>query len=110
MEVLIDFHPPNESSFTTLHPHLEFNRLLGNLIPNDDDQEVLVVGWREQKLLEKNADWGAEAYIKPREEISSYPFAKLVSFFKEDKGMVVILYCFNKPDSVPDLLSFQKDL
>jgi hypothetical protein len=110
MEVLVDFYPVNESSFSALHPHLEFNRLLANLVPNDDDQEVLVIGWREPKLNEKNADWGAEAYMKARKEITSFPFTKLVSFYKENYGMVVILYCFNKPDSVPELMAFKKGI
>lgn len=109
MEVLIAFHPANEGPLTTHHPHLEFNRLLGNLVPNDDDQEVLVVGWREDKLTERNADWGAEAYMKARKEITNFPFAKLISFFKEDQGMIVMLYCFDKPDSLPNLLTFEGD-
>ncbi len=108
LEVLIALHPDGENEFTSFFPHLEFNRLLANLTPNDDEQEVLVVGWRETKLRERNADWGAEAYFTPRKEVTDFPYTKLIAFFKEGQGMVVMLYCFHKPDALPLLLSFDK--
>jgi hypothetical protein len=110
MEILIALHPDGEEMSTSRHPHIEFQRLLGNLTPNDDEQQVLVVGWREQKLVDRNADWGAEAYFRPRKAITSFPNAKLIAFFKEGHGMVVMLYCFDKPDSVPKLLDFKESL
>ena len=107
MEILIALHPDGEDDATTYFPHIEFQRLLANLSPNDDDQNILVVGWREQRLKERNADWGAEAYFTPREEITKFPHLKLVAFFKEGKGMVVMAYCFDKlVDSLPQLISF----
>ncbi|WP_235297328.1 hypothetical protein [Portibacter marinus] len=109
MEVLVVFHSDTLSKpFPTFFPHLEFNRLLGNIVPNDDDQDVLVIGWRDQKLKDKNVDWGAEAYIRPRKEITNFPFAKLIAFYREDQGMVVMLYCFRKPDNVPELIRFKE--
>lgn len=109
MEVLIALHPDGERPFTSNFPHLEFNRLLANMTPNDNEQEVLVIGWREPKLLTRNADWGAEAYFTPRKQITDFPFAKLIAFFKEGKGMVVMLYCFDDPDQVPKLLAFMDE-
>ena len=107
-EVLINLIPADTTEFGVLYPHLEFNRMLNNLVPNDYDQDVLVIGWREQKLLERNADWGAEAYLKARKEITNFPFTKLISFFREDSGLVVMLFCFDKPDSVPEVLKFEE--
>ena len=107
MEILIALHPDEGDALTSLYPHIEFNRLLGNLTPNDDDQNVMVIGWRKQKLADRNADWGAEAYFRPRKAITSFPNAKLVAFFKEGSGMVIMLYCFDKPESVPKLFSFK---
>lgn len=108
MEILIALHPDGEDLSTSMHPHIEFNRLLGNLTPNDFDQEVLVIGWRKPKLIDRHADWGAEAYFRPRKSVTKFPHAKLVAFFKEGKGMVIMLYCFDKPDLVPHLLDFKK--
>ncbi|WP_235294177.1 hypothetical protein [Portibacter lacus] len=109
MEVLIALHPDGKDSLTTLFPHLEFQRLLANLSPNDDEQNIMVVGWRAQKLKERNADWGAEAYFKPRKDISNFPYLKLIGFYREGQGMVVMAYCFDKPDMVPQLISFQEE-
>jgi len=109
MEVLVAFHHDTITSpIATFYPHLEFNRLLNNVVPNDDDQEVLVIGWRDPKLRDKNADWGAEAYIRPRKEVSTYPYAKMISFYREGEGMVVMLYCFRNPQNVPELISFRE--
>jgi len=107
LEVLIAIHPDGQDDATSYFPHIEFQRLLANLSPNDDDQNILVVGWREQRLKERNADWGAEAYFTPRPEITDFPHLKLIAFFKEGNGMVVMAYCFDKPVEVlPKLLSF----
>lgn len=107
MEVLIALHPDGESDATTYFPHIEFQRLLANLSPNDDDQNILVIGWREERLKERNADWGAEAYFTPRAEITNFPHLKLIAFFKEGQGMVVMAYCFDKPvKRLPKLISF----
>lgn len=109
MEIFIALHPDGEDELTTFFPHLEYQRLLANLVPNDIDQEVLVVGWRAQKLKERNADWGAESYFKARKEITNFPFTKFVGFYKEGHGMVILLYCFDKPDGIPELLKFQPE-
>jgi hypothetical protein len=109
MEIFIALHPDGEDDLTTYFPHLEYQRLLANLVPNDDNQEVLVIGWREQKLKDKNADWGAESYFTSRKEITHFPHTKFISFYKEGKGMVVMLYCFDKPDALPDLLKFKAE-
>ena len=108
LEILIALHPDGEGPLTSDMPHLEFNRLLANLTPNDDEQEVLIVGWNEDRLAKRNADWGAEAYFTPREEITKFPYVKLIAFFKEGHGMVVMLYCFDKPDALPLVLAFKK--
>ena len=108
LEILIALHPDGEGPLTSDLPHLEFNRLLANLTPNDDEQEVLIVGWNEDRLSKRNADWGAEAYFSPRKEITKFPYVKLIAFFKEGEGMVVMLYCFDKPDTLPLMLTFKK--
>lgn len=108
MEIFIAVHPVGEDDLTSFYPHLEYQRLLANLVPNDDDQNVLVIGWREPKLKDRNADWGAESYFTARREITPYPYTKFIAFYREDFGMVVILYCFNKPDRLPELLRFRE--
>lgn len=108
MEIFIAVHPVGEGGLTSFYPHLEYQRLLANLVPNDDDQNVLVIGWREPKLRDRNADWGAESYFTARKEITAYPYTKFIAFYREDYGMVVMLYCFNKPDRLPELLRFRE--
>src|SRR5690606_24814564 len=95
-----------EHPLTTHHPQIEFQRLLANLTPNDSDQKVPVIGWEEDKCKERNAEWGVEAYFTPRTSVSPFPHAKLVAFYTEGKGMVVLLHCFDNPNKIPKFLEF----
>ena len=106
MESLIALHPIGKHPSTDHHPQIEFQRLLANIAPNDDDQEILVVGWDEHKLKKANADWGAEAYITPRSAITKFKHAKLIGLFKEGSGTVILIHCFDDPDMLPELFAF----
>lgn len=87
-------------------PHLAFQRFLPNLAPNDHDQEIMVLSWGDRELQERNADWGAEAYMTARSEITSFEKTKFIAFYKEGQGMVFMAYCFSEPDELPLLLRF----
>ena len=89
------------------YPHIEFTMLVANLATNDQEKDIMVVTHDTPKLVIRNAIWGSEAYFTIRKEISRYPNAKLVSFYREGLGMVSILYCFDNPDLLPLLFSFQ---
>lgn len=96
IETLIALIPDDESSLMNF-PHIKFQNLLANLTPNTDRQQVPVYSWGEKELKERNADWGAEAYFTAREEITKFPHTKLIAFYKEGRGMVVMAHCFDDP-------------
>ena len=106
-EILIAVFPKGIASVNEQHPHLAFQRYLPNLAPNNDDQEIMVLSWGDRELMERNADWGAEAYMSARKEITSFPKTKFIGFFKEDIGMVFMAYCFDNIDELPLLLKFK---
>ena len=89
-------------------PHFTFMRLTSNIATNDPDKDIMVVTWDDRKLDKRKADWGAESYVQIKESISSYPNAKIISFYKDDVGMVTILYCFDNPYELPELLYFNE--
>lgn len=105
-EVLISIKSAKSHDVSNSYPHIAFQRYLPNLSPNDDDQEIMVLSWGDRELLERNADWGAEAYLVARKEITSFKKTKFIGFYKEHVGMVFMAYCFNNPDELPLLVRF----
>ena len=106
-EILIAVFPKGKASVNEQHPHLAFQRYLPNLAPNNDEQEIMVLSWGDRELQDRNADWGAEAYMTARKEITLFPKTKFIGFFKEDVGMVFMAYCFDDIDELPLLLKFK---
>jgi hypothetical protein len=106
-EIYVILRDENGEDDIVQFPHIEFTRLLANLATNDQEEDIMVVTYDTKKLLARNSDWGSEAYFKTRKEISDYPYAKLVSFYKEGYGLVSIMYCFDDPDLLPFLLAFK---
>ena len=105
-EVLISIKSSKSNEVSSTYPHIAFQRYLPNLSPNDDDQEIMVLSWGDRDLMERNADWGAEAYLVARKEITPFKKTKFIGFYKEHVGMVFMAYCFNNPDELPLLVRF----
>ena len=109
-EIFVILTPERTEDDIVKYPHIEFTRLLAGLATNEQDVDIMVVTHDTRKLNHSNADWGSESYFTIKEQISRYPHAKLFSFYKEGKGLVSILYCFNNPDYLPKLFAFQETM
>ena len=107
-EVFIMLEPEDSDDDIIRIPHFTFMRLTSNIATNDPDKDIMVVTWDDRKLKTRKADWGAESYVQIKESISSFPNAKIISFYKDEVGMVTILYCFDNPYELPGLLYFNE--
>jgi hypothetical protein len=109
LELFIILNEESSADDIIQFPHITFMRLVSNIATNSQENEIMVVTWDDKKLEKRNADWGSEAYVTIRKSLSNFPNAKLISFYKESRGLVTILYCFDNPFILPDLLSFEPD-
>jgi len=82
-------------------PHVEFTRLIAGIATNDQDESIVVTSFSDDKLDFYNATWASEANFVLKPNISKYRKAKLLSIYKEGKGLASILYCYNE---IPDLI------
>ncbi len=107
VEIQYKFIPETAASFVP--PHVQYFNLLNSLASNDPETSLIAVHNITQYALSSNyhADWGSIAYFEPKISFSSYRYAKLVSLYKSGKGMVYMLFLFNKPEADNDLNYFE---
>ena len=95
-----------DSDHSRYVPTVEFQRALSSIATNDDD--VLMEVTKHSTRYARNqfsADLAMTADFVPKRSFSNYPYGRLLSFYKEGRGMVkiVLLYedsldpYFNRP-------------
>lgn len=80
------------------HPHLRFTRFLMHLAGNGENSILALHDVSESDLQnEFQADWGKVAFFQPKEGFRSAVHCKLLCLYKAGKGMVYVLFLFDKP-------------
>ena len=90
-------------------PHIEFTRLIASIATNDQNENIVVKSFSEEKLEAYNAAWASEANFILKNNISKYRKAKLISIYKEGNGLASILYCYNEIPDLIQILSFRNN-
>lgn len=97
-KVEIQYLVINASPHQTIVPQVHIITTLSNLAQNEEDHSTIAIHDIETQTLHNdfNADWGAIAFFQPKQSISKYKHAKLLSLFKAEKGMAYVLILFNE--------------
>jgi hypothetical protein len=69
-------------------PHLEFHRLLTHLASNEGESNIYIYDIPR----EEGVDWMSEARFTPKKKISKYKYGTSKVYYREGKGMIVLLY------------------
>ena len=69
-------------------PHLEFHRLLTHLASNEGESNIYIYDIPQ----EDGVDWMSEARFTPKKKISKYKYGTSKVYYREGKGMIVLLY------------------
>lgn len=69
-------------------PHLEFHRLLTHLASNEGESNIYIYDIPQ----EEGVDWMSEARFTPKKKISEYKYGTSKVYYREGKGMIVLLY------------------
>ena len=70
------------------YPHLEFHRLLTHLATNEGESNIMVY----DVPRDKGVDWMSEARFTPKKGLSEYQYGTAKVYYKEGRGMIVVLY------------------
>lgn len=85
-------------------PHLEFSGLLNHLAVNDEEEHIFVYTITGDPHL----DWESEARFVPKSQWSHRKYALMRGFFKEDQGLVILIYLSDRLQvDVEPLLAFR---
>lgn len=81
------------------YPHIDGMSLLTTLATNDQESAVSVMAIKED-VLEKDykADWGFQAFFKPKISFSSKANCKLIGIYKEGKAIAYMALLFDEAD------------
>lgn len=107
IDVFIMIHPEVNELDISLTPHVEFAMQIAHLASNSEEHTIWVQGFNESKTAKLGSDWASEARFVLKRGISRHPNARLLSFYKQGKGYISVLYCFTKNQKLPDFLSFE---
>lgn len=100
LRYIIELAPPNNPMYAV--PSVQFSRMLTHLATNDEEALITVHSLSTADLEIFNADWGKVAYFQPKIGFSDKPNCKLLSLYREGKGMVHVLFLFDKPSEAVD--------
>ncbi len=90
----------DEQKPTFFHPHLRFTRFLMNLAGNEENSILSVHDMETTDLQEEfQADWGKVAFFHPKKSFSPASHCKLLCLYKENQGIIYVLFLFDEPTS-----------
>jgi hypothetical protein len=95
LEIRYILQPFDNQQNTVLHPHVELTRMVASVASNDEEEEILINAFSgSEAKREYGADWGLFADFVPKRSFSGFPKARIMSLYKEEKGLVncIILY------------------
>lgn len=93
---LLEPYQKHDPSFET--PHIRSIQKLMHLASNEQDFVMSGLDVDPELLKDHfNADWGKVFFFRPKHQFSNYEHIKMLSLFKEGKGMAHIFFLFNEP-------------
>lgn len=85
-------------------PQVEITRLVSSLATNDETSVITSLNLDQETLSSQlNADWGKLFFFKPKPSFSDKLHCKLLSIYKENMGLAVVVYCFDEPGKALDI-------
>ena len=99
IEIRYAIIPYQATDTRTQAPHVDFMRLVSSTASNEEEKATVTVHAIEETLLKEkfNADWGSIAYYQPKGKFAGYKHCRLVSLYKEGKGLVHTFFLFDEP-------------
>ncbi len=87
-----------KDSHPHLIPHIRHSMTVTSLTSNQDQLRTIAVHKISKEDLSNsyNADWGSISFFQPKRAFSKYQHGKLLSLYKEDRGMICILFLFDE--------------
>ena len=103
VKILLERIGPEKSYF----PNLANGSRLAHYAGNDEDSIISLHALGDKELKQLNAEWGTQAFFRPKKEFADYGYCMLISMYDEQKGQVFTYFMFDDPEN--DMLdhSFQ---
>jgi hypothetical protein len=89
-DIMIFLYPFESMKFD--FPHLEFNRVITHLASNAPEDHIFIYSLPESEII----DWAGEARFKVKDRISSKNFGTAQGYFRDKKGMYIVVYLDSK--------------
>lgn len=95
IQILLERISPRKSYF----PNLANGSRLAHYAGNDEDSIISLHSLGDEELKQLNAEWGTQAFFKPKKEFSNYGYCMLISMYDEEKGQVFAYFMFDDPEN-----------
>jgi hypothetical protein len=97
LEIRYIIQPYQENDLTAHIPHIQFIRMLTHLATNEQEAIIAIHDVSEEDLSWFHADWGKSAFFKLKDGFSGFVECRLLSLYKEEKGMAHVLFVYQQP-------------
>ena len=99
LELRYILQPIDIQGFNLIPPHVELTRIMASLATNDEEEHILVRSFTPHEAqIYYGADWGLYADFIPKKTFSRFPKARIVSLYKEDKGLIMCIILYRSED------------
>lgn len=101
---------PDEGQRVMDYPHLEASRIAMQVCSNEPDAAITARDLTEEERTNLfHADWGRIFMFPPNQRFGLYLHCKMITLFRENRGIMVIFQLFDEPSPAIDnrLHSFQ---
>jgi len=79
-------------------PHMDAMSMITTLATNEQETVISVLSAADDVLkIDYKADWGLQAFFKPKDSFSNKEHCKLVAIYKEEKAIAYMLFLFDDP-------------
>lgn len=103
VDMYVSFSPFDSLHPATANPHIETTRLMTNAATNNEGTLITVLDLGSEYVKENfGADWGKEIYFRPRESISAREHCRMVSVYKNGRGLLTLFFFFDEKTNYLD--------
>jgi hypothetical protein len=98
MEIRYVIMPWVEDSLTSELPNVLTFRTVTNVASNTENLLISAIKPPDEQLLKDfNADWGMIYFFVPKPRFANWPYCRMLSLYKKEKGTVLIFFLFDDP-------------
>jgi len=97
VEIRYKFKTVNDPNHLSYHPQFDMYQFIAHLASNNPEQDITIRDMVADSVAQIfHADWGLVSDFVPKASFSSKQKARMLALYKEDKGLIYSIVCYDE--------------